>query len=340
MKLKKYVNNPILSPNDNNWECRCVLNPGVIYDEEHKKFVMLYRAAGNDIAHIIRCGLAESDDGIHFERVSDKPVFEASREEADGGCIEDPRIVKMGDIYLITYAARSYAPGQYWLLPNAKCPYKTEEDVYSENLPRLARTNCTASFLAATKNFKTYKRLGRITDTRYDDRDVILFPEKVGGKYVILSRPKNQDDAGLKMPSIWISFVDDLLDPLTPTLLMTGETNWETLRIGAGTPPIKTEKGWFLLYHGVDDNGIYRIGALLLDLEDPSKILARTRNYIMEPEYEYETCGLYNGCVFPTGTVVKDGILYVYYGTADKHIGLATANFDELIKYLDKECRI
>ena len=339
MKLVKYEKNPIMSPNENEWECRCVLNPGVTYDDERKKFIMLYRAAGNDKAHIIRCGLAESDDGIHFERMSDKPVFEASREEADGGCVEDPRIVKMGDTYYITYASRSYAPGQYWA-PDGICPYRTEEDVYSDTMPRLATTNCTASYLAATKDFKHYKRFGRITDTRYDDRDVIIFPEKVGGKYVILSRPKNQDDVGLKMPSIWISFVDDLLDHATPQLLMTGETNWETLRIGAGTPPIKTDKGWFLLYHGVDDEGIYRIGALLLDLENPAKILARTQNYIMEPEYEYETCGLSNGCVFPTGTVVKDGILYVYYGTADKYIALATIDFEELISYLDKECRL
>ena len=339
MKLEKYEKNPIMAPNENEWECRCVLNPGVTYDDERGKFVMLYRAAGNDKAHIIRCGLAESDDGIHFERMSDKPVFEASREEADGGCVEDPRIVKMGDTYFITYASRSYAPGQYWA-PDGVCPYRTDEDVYSEVMPRLATTNCTASYLAATKDFKHYKRFGRITDTKYDDRDVIIFPEKVGGKYVVLSRPKNQDDVGLKMPSIWISFVDDLLDHATPQLLMTGETNWETLRIGAGTPPIKTDKGWFLLYHGVDDEGIYRIGALLLDLENPAKILARTKDYIMEPEYEYETCGLYNGCVFPTGTVVKDGILYVYYGTADKYIALATVDFEKMIAYLDKECRL
>ena len=339
MKLNKYEGNPILSPNDNDWECRCVLNPGVVYDEENKKFIMLYRAAGNDEAHIIRCGLAESKDGIHFERMSDKPVLESSRNEMDGGCIEDPRIVKMDGLYYVVYASRAYAPGQYWV-PGAACPYITKDELYDKNLPYLARTNETASYLAVTKDFRNYKRLGRITHTKADNRDVIIFPEKVNGKYVILSRPKYPATEQVKMPSIWISFVDDLLDYYEAKLLITGQEWWETSRIGAGTPPIKTEKGWFMLYHGVDDKGFYRIGALLMDLEDPSKIIARTKNYIMEPEYEYETSGLYNGCVFPTGTVVLDDTLYVYYGTADKHIGLATACFSELVDELFENCKV
>lgn len=339
MKLNKYQGNPILSPNGNDWECRCVLNPGVVYDEEQKKFIMLYRAAGNDLAHIIRCGLAESKDGIHFERVSDDPIFQSSREEMDGGCVEDPRIVKMGELYYIAYASRAYAPGQYWI-PGAACPCIGEDDVYDKDLPFLACTNHTASYLAVTKDFRHYKRLGRITHTKADNRDVIIFPEKVNGKYVILSRPKFPATEEVKMPSIWISYVDDLLDYYEAELLMTGEQWWETSRMGAGTPPIKTDKGWFMLYHGVDDEGFYRIGAVLLDLNNPSKILARTKNYIMEPEYDYETCGLYNGCVFPTGTVVLDDTLYVYYGTADKHIGLATAKFSELIDYLANNCKL
>ncbi len=340
MKLKKYEGNPILSPNNNYWEERCVLNPGVIYDEESKKFVMLYRAAGNDVEHIIRFGLATSDDGITFKRESDQPCFASTRDDADGGCVEDPRITKIGDLYYVTYAARAFAPGQYWL-PESSFPpiYITEDDVYSKDLPEYASKNITATFLAVTKDFKRYKRLGRISESNVDDRDVLLFPEKINGKYVVVSRPKFQD-AGVKMPSIWISFVDDLLTYEKPELLMTGETDWETQRIGAGTPPIRTDKGWFMLYHGVNDEGVYKVGAVLMDLDDPRKIIARTKTPIMEPEFDYENEGIYNGCVFPTGTVVKDGVLYVYYGTADKHIALATVNFDELVDFLDKNCRI
>ena len=121
---------------------------------------------------------------------------------------------------------------------------------------------------------------------------------------------------------------------------MTGEQWWETQRIGGGTPPIKTDKGWFMLYHGVDDKGVYRVGAVMMDLDDPRKILARTKDFIMEPDEAFELKGIYNGCVFPTGTVVKDGTLYIYYGCADVHIGLATADFDDLVNYLMTECKV
>ncbi len=339
MKLNKYENNPILLPNDNEWENRCVLNPGVVYDDKNKKFIMLYRAAGSDEEHVIRCGLAESKDGIHFERKSDKPVFNPERDTMDGGCIEDPRIIKMDGIYYITYAARAYCPGRYWI-PGTPFPYITEEDYYDKNLPYAARSNVTVSYLAATTDFKKYKKLGRITFTKEDNRDVIIFPEKIGDKFVVLSRPKFAPTEKVKMPSIWIAFADDLLDYTEAKLLITGEEWWEESRIGAGTPPIKTEKGWFLLYHGVDNDGYYRVGALLLDLVDPSIVIARTKNYIMEPEFDYETNGLYNGCVFPTGAVVADGTLYVYYGTADKYIALATADFNELIDYLAEKCKV
>ena len=337
MKLKKYEGNPILSPkSENPWEERCVLNPAVIYDEENEKFVMLYRAAGNDEKHVIRLGLATSTDGINFVRESNEPNFESYADEADGGCVEDPRLVKLGDLYYMVYASRAYAPGRYWL---EDASYYEPNDVKGNEMPSFATTNITVSYLAATKDFKSYKRFGRITEACVDDRDVYLFPEKVGGKYVMISRPKFKD-AGVKMPSIWISFKDDLIEYEKPELLMTGEQWWETQRIGGGTPPIKTERGWFMLYHGVCDKGIYRVGAVLLDLEDPRKVIARTKDFIMEPEFDYETCGIYDGCVFPTGTVVKDGTLYVYYGTADTHIGLATADFKELVDYLYNDCRI
>ena len=341
MEIKKYAQNPIMSPiPDNDWEDRCVLNPAVIYDEEHEEFVMVYRAAGNDVRHQIKLGLATSKDGIHFTRMSKDPIFEGRHDEPDGGCVEDPRLVKLGDMYYLIYAARAYAPGQYWL-PEASFPpiYLDETDLRGEEIPAYAKENITVSCLAATKDFRIYKKFGRITEARVDDRDVFLFPEKIDGKYVMISRPKFKD-APVKMPSIWISFGDDLLEYDKPELLMTGEEWWETQRIGGGTPPIKTDKGWFMLYHGVDDKGVYRVGAVLMDLDDPRKLIARTRNWIMEPDQDFELCGIYEGCVFPTGTVVKGGTLYIYYGCADTHIGLATCDFDELLDYLVNECKL
>lgn len=345
MKFNKCSLNPILKANpDNAWEERCVLNPAVIYDETRNKFVMLYRCAGNDVRHQIVFGLAESDDGVHFVRMSDKPVFAPNHDEPEGGCVEDPRLVKMGDLYYLTYAARAYAPGQYWLEPwvegVSKPPmYLDETDVRADGLPYFADKNITVSYLAVTKDFRRYKKLGRITETDVDDRDVVLFPEKVNGKYVLVTRPKFAD-APVKMPSIWISYNDDVMTYRKPSLLMTGQEWWEVQRMGAGTPPIKTEHGWFMLYHGVDANGIYRVGAVLLDINNPSKILARTKDFLMEPDQDYENQGIYEGCVFPTGTVVKDGILYVYYGCSDQYVGLATCNFGELLSYLVNECAV
>lgn len=329
MKLKKYEGNPILSANPKNqWENYCVLNPAAIYDEKQGKFVMLYRAAGDDAEHYIYLGLALSDDGIHFERQSDEPNLAPIFDGEDGGGVEDPRLVKIGDWYYLTYASRPYAPGRYWL----------DEPKPWFNPPKAGPTflswNNTVTYLAITQDFKTYKRLGRITDTRDDDRDVYIFPERVNGKFVRISRPMFACGEGYpnQNPAIWISYSNDLMEWNKRELLMEGKYWWESKKIGGSCPPIKTDKGWFMIMHGVSkDDDTYRVGAVLMDLENPSKIIARTKEPIMEPEFDYEIKGLYNGCVFPTGNVVKDGILYVYYGAADKYVCVATCNFTDLI---------
>ena len=116
---------------------------------------------------------------------------------------------------------------------------------------------------------------------------------------------------------------------------MKAEFDWEK-KIGGSTPPLKTEEGWLLLYHGVDSEGIYRVGVALLDLDNPSKVIARSPNYIMEPEYDYELNGFYKGCVFPTGNVIVGDTLYVYYGSADKYCCVATCSVKELLDYVLK----
>ena len=336
MKLHKYQGNPILSPlDDSPWENLVTCNPGVIYDGG--TFYMLYRAAGDDEDHVIRFGLATSTDGFHFTRVSREPVFGPSEDGPDSGCVEDPRIVKLGDTFYITYAYRPYAPGRYWTFPHDVVRLPACDGF----APKAWAKSLGNTGLAMTKDFRSFRRLGRLTSPVLDDRDVILFPEKVGGKFVMLHRPKDWVGAsyGVSEPSIWIKFSDDLLawEDKPSTLLLTGRPNsWEE-KIGGSTPPILTSEGWLMLYHGVADGGLaqYSVGALLLKADDPTVVLSRTPEPILEPELPYETQGFYNGCVFPTGNVVVDGTLYVYYGAADKHVGVATCKLDELLKYLN-----
>jgi len=333
MKLKKYINNPILSPTKKNkWEALSVRNPGAWY--EKGTFYLLYCAAGEDKAHVTHFGLATSRDGFHFERVSDQPVLSPSRNGPDSGCIEDPRIMKFGDYFYITYVYRPFPPGQYWLHPeNQPCmPFS------SKGASRFIRENLATTGMLMTKNLKSFHRLGRITKANLDDRDIVLFPEKINGKYVMLHRPKEWIGKrySCRAPSIWISFSEDLLTWEEDHLLASAIFSWESKKIGAGPPPVKTKEGWVILYHGVDKKGVYRVGVMLLDCYEPQKVIARAPEPIMEPHQEYELKGLYPRCVFPTGNVVVEDRLFVYYGAADKYCCVATASLSNLLKYVLK----
>ena len=330
MKLEKYSGNPILSPNPKQpWESLVVCNPGVIYDRG--TFYMLYRCAGNDAQHVIRFGLATSQDGLHFTRTATRPALSPSVDGEDAGCIEDPRIVKIDGRFLITYAYRPYFPRKYWLAAD-----NSAFNPRDRSQPRAFGENLTSSGLLMTADFKKFRRLGRITDPTLDDRDVILFPEKINGQYALLRRPMQWAGKkyGTKYPAIWITFGADPLKWGQDYLLAKGKFHWER-KIGGSTPPLKHKQGWFVLYHGVDAKGIYHVGALVLDLKDPRKVIARTPEPLMSPEAEYEWKGLYpHGVVFPTANVVVNGKLFVYYGCADKFIGVATADFNQLVNYV------
>lgn len=334
MKLIKSKQNPILTPNPaNSWENLVVCNPGAWYQDG--KVYMLYRAAGDDEAHVIRFGLAVSEDGVNFRRVSDQPAFGPSAEGPDSGCVEDARIVKFGDWFYVTYAFRPCAPGQYWKFAHDEV---VTED-FGPDAPAFLFKNIANTGLAITKDFRSWRRLGRITRSDLDDRDVIIFPEKINGKYAMMHRPKEWvgPKYGPKHPAIWLTYSDDLLVWNEPShLLIEGiPGGWEE-KIGGSTPPIRTDKGWLVLYHGVEDGGTgyYRVGAMMLDLQDPTKVLGRTKECILEPEHQYEIDGFYHGCVFPTGNVVIGDTLYVYYGCADRYVGVATANLNELVDFI------
>ncbi len=332
MKLTKYAGNPILSPKpEHTWESLAVCNPGAWY--ENGTYYLLYRAAGDDEKHVIRFGLATSRDGFNFQRAGDEPIFSPSVDGPDAGCIEDARIVKLDGHYFITYAFRPYPPGRYW-----ENPGNSADSLHAGfAAAKFVRDNLTNSGLLLSDDLRHFQRLGRITQSNLDDRDVILFPEKIGDLYYMLHRPKEWvgEAYGTQYPAIWINRSRDLLewDNSYSRLLITGVESWER-KIGGSSPPLKTERGWLTFYHGVDEIGIYRVGALLLDLEQPAKVIARTKDYLMEPEFDYEFNGLYKGCVFPTGNMIVDGTVYVYYGGSDVCCCVATARLDELLDYL------
>ncbi|MBN1127217.1 MAG: hypothetical protein JXA82_19605 [Sedimentisphaerales bacterium] len=335
MRLQRYEGNPILSPNAaNSWEDLAVFNPAAWYDPDKGQVILLYRAAESHPEYKCYFGLAVSKDGMHFERVSDKPVLPPSVDGFDASTIQDPRMVKIGDWYYITYAARHFPFGQFWMPTEQRYHWP----VCPPEFPKAIRTNATSTGLLLTQDFKTWIRAGRITDPMLDDRDVILFPEKVGGKFVMLHRPLEWSGPayGTEHPCIWISFADDLLGFKQSKLLAKREYSWEADKIGANTPPIRTDHGWLTLYHAVGPDKFYRLGALLLDLKHPSIVRYRTRDWIMQPEAEYEIDGYYRGCVFPCGKVIIGDTLFVYYGAADKYVGMATCELQELVDYLLK----
>ncbi len=334
MQLERYAGNPILSPHpDHPWEDLAVFNPGAWYDEEKREVILLYRAAESGPEYKCYFGLAKSRDGYRFERASDEPAISPSVEGFDGATIQDPRIVKMGDWYYITYACRHFPFGQFWV-PKEEQKYRRPE--CPPEFPRYLRLNATLTGLLLTRDFRTWIRAGWITDPLLDDRDAVLFPEKIGGKFVLIHRPLEWvgPEYGVDQPSAWISFAEDLLGFRESKLLLRGKYAWEPGKLGVNTPPIRTERGWLTIYHVVGTDKIYRLGAVLLDPEDPSRVLHRSAEPILEAEAWYEVEGYYRGVCFPCGAVVIDGRLFVYYGAADKYCALATCMLEDLLRYL------
>lgn len=165
----------------------------------------------------------------------------------------------------------------------------------------------------------------------------VLFPEKIKGKYAIFYRI---------FPDIWIDFVNDLDFQKGKYLngkpcIKIRKNSWDSRKIGAGAPPIKTKYGWLLIYYGVDEAEAskYKIGAMLLDLEDPCKVLARPKEPILEPDEWYENQGHKTGIVYPCGAVVKNNKLLIYYGAADSYTAVAFTDFDEFLEALRKEIK-
>ncbi|WP_054025984.1 glycoside hydrolase family 130 protein [Bacillus sp. FJAT-28004] len=223
--------------------------------------------------------IARSKDGHHFT-VDEKPFLYPSQKLETFG-IEDPRITQIGDIYYIYFSAVS--------------PVGVGESMVS------------------TTDFEKVKHHGMIFGP--DNKDVLIFPEKVNGKYYALHRPTTKSTGN---PEMWIAESDNLLYWGNHKHLIGLRSGmWDGGRMGGGCVPIKTERGWLELYHGATAEHRYCMGAVLLDLNDPSKVLARSNKPILEPEAEYEKNGFFGDVVFACGAIVDGDIVKMYYGVAD-----------------------
>jgi predicted GH43/DUF377 family glycosyl hydrolase len=327
------VPQPILSPDPARaWESLVTTNPAAWHDEATGETLLLYRAAGDDAEHRVHLALARSRDGRTFVRDPGGPSASPIPLTPDGGCLEDPRIIKVGDWYYVTVASRPFPPGKYW---DEKALAARPHLKFPGHFPAALRQNLTSTHLFLTQDFREWIRAGRLTDPSLDERDVVIFPETVAGKWVTLHRPMQWHGKGFPndQPAIWIAATDDLLGWKQLHLLAKAEFDWER-KVGANNPPLRTPHGWLQIYHAVGEDRHYRLGALLLDLDNPFKVTHRTRRPIFEPQATWETQGLYNGVCFPCGHAVIGGVYHLYYGGGDVVCGLATAPLDALIDSL------
>jgi predicted GH43/DUF377 family glycosyl hydrolase len=237
--------------------------------------------------------LARSLDGVHFA-VEDQPFIYPLDESQKYG-VEDARVTFIEGRYYINYTVVSEGS---W-----------------------------ATALAVTDDFITFQSQGVIFHP--ENKDVAIFPERVNGKYLALHRPNN---SGFGKPSIWYAESPDLLHwGNHKRIIVPRDNQWESVKIGGGAPPIKTPQGWLIIYHGKGDGSVYSLFCLLLDLDDPTKVIRRASTPLLTPTEPYETEGFFPNVVFSNGIAEKDGKLYIYYGAADESCCLAVTEISSLL---------
>lgn len=318
---------PVLTPrSDIPWASSAVFNPGAWYEDGlvhllfraipagYRRIPLENAASGEPTTgfdnYISYLGYAASTDGIHF--TWRETPFIAPDAPFDCCGAEDARISKIDDTFLITYTALSQ--------------------------PAFGEADGVRISLASTPDFRQVTKHG-IVGPPVRDKDAVIFPRRIGGRVAMLHRIT---------PDIQLMYFEDLeqlcapppalwqahLEALDQHVVLRPREGWEAKKIGAGPTPIETEDGWLLIYHGVDEEHVYRAGLALLDLDDPRRVIARSPQPIMEPTTDYELHGDVANVVFPEGAVVIDGVLHLYYGAADQVIGLATASLTDLLDVL------
>lgn len=299
--FSRYPQNPILLAEDWPYSINTVFNAAATI--VNKQTLLLARVEDRQgISHLT---VARSINGIENWEIENKPTFVPDKDhpEEQWG-VEDPRITLLEDLneYAVTYT--SYSP------------------------------NGALVSLATTSDFKKWNRIGPILTP--DNKDAALFPIKLDGRWCIIHRPMT----GLGGSHIWISFSPDLRHWGDHRVLLHARTGpfWDAGKIGLSAQPLYTNRGWLLLYHGVKNTcfgSIYRQGLALLDINNPCKILARTKEWIFSPHTPYERTGDVGNVVFSCGWTLVEDEVRLYYGSADTSISLATAKLDDLFGALD-----
>lgn len=307
--FERYIGNPIIKPIiESPWEGRATFNPAAIYLDE--KVHILYRAFSYKNKSII--GYASSKDGVHIDERLPEPVYVArkvfEKRAAPGlwcGC-EDARLTRIDDTIYMTYTA------------------------FNGRVPRVALSTISV-FDFIDKKWNWSEPIV-ISSPSFNDKNACFLPEKIDGKFAIFHRPENY---------ISLNFVDNLYELQNKwldnsfALIKPRADKWDNTKIGISAPPIKLKEGWLLIYHGVSDPGhIYKVGALLLDLKDPTKVLGRTNIPLFEPEMDYELYGDVPNVVFPCGAIMLKDEIYLYYGCADSVVGVARMKVKDILSQL------
>ena len=328
----------VLSKTDLSFENEGVLNPAVI--KENGKIHLFYRAvAKGNFSSIGYCVLS---DPLTIENRSDVPIIIPESEDEKHG-IEDPRIVKIDGLFYLTYTSYDGI--------NALGTLKTSKDLKSWKsegiiVPKIPYEEF--KLLSESEGLipEKYKRYNQFQISHLDsdpiflwDKNLIFFPRKINGRFYFLHRirPEIQIVSVENIEDLNSDFWQDYFSHFKDHILLSPKYDHESSYIGGGCPPIETEYGWLMIYHGVHDTVqgyVYNACAALLDLENPEKEISRLPYPLFKPEEEWELKGEVNNVCFPTGTVVESDTLYIYYGAADERIAVASLSISKLLKEL------
>ncbi|HER40644.1 MAG TPA: glycosidase [Salinimicrobium catena] len=341
---RRNIHNPILKPADirpsmEGMKIECLLNPGV-FRFENKIWLLLRVAerpeqAANEVSFPVM-----KDEHIEIMRFrKDDPDLDAT----------DPRVIKYkGKDYLTTLShlrlvcssdglhfeePDGYAPifgkGPQETFGIEDCRVATMAEGYHLSYTKVAPEGVGVGYIF-TRNWKDFDRRGMIFPPH--NKDCAIFEVKVHGKYYALHRPSSPELGGNYM---WIAQSPDLLHwGNHMCIATTRENSWDSARLGAGAAPVRTPEGWLEIYHGADLNNRYCLGALLLDIDDPSKVIARSEHPIMEPTAAYERTGFFGNVIFTNGQLVNGDILTIYYGASDEVICMADFSITDILSHL------